>query len=428
MGRRTFKISLNELALFIFFLAGSLRWFFSGIYGGIDLQIGLFLLALVLCIRGKKIENNGLAYIWILYCFNLFLNIGVHKLTDGNTIKSFFVIFEIILFAIIYPGGMKSFKKILKIIMIYGCLNALFVIIHYAMGDSFINFYGAFLTDAGMTVAKNYIRLGHYFGFNYLPADTAGIISFTLIAIIFWCFFINSKHRKIKTPYLFLIVILSIALLLTGKKGILFISIIAFALIVLLIYASRKQWIKAIVFVAAGAIAIFSLYIFIINHQDIELFRRLNSFFTNLSRGEDYDSSRIVVWGYAIEAWKNSKLFGIGWKTFSSITEAIYGSAHEVNCDYLQILCETGILGAVLTLIPLVIMLYRTVITCKRAVRVIENPVQKWMVLCCCYFQLFVLIYASMEIPFYDMTFFSMFILTGIVINFHYKDFRFTSL
>lgn len=426
MGKRVFKLNLNELALFLVFVTGSLRWLFAGIAGGISVQIGLLFITLLLCIFNEKIKYNRMSFIWVLYGLSLFINIFVHHLFDSNTLKSFIIIIELIIFSIIYPGDISSYKKVFKILVLYGLINAISVMIHYAMGDSFLNIYGKILNADGLKTANNYVHLGHYFGFNFLPADTAGSIVFSMAAIVFWIFFSRAERYRRKKIFSFSVVVLMIPLLLTGKKGILFLSIAAFALTILIMYASKKQWIKAIKFASIGILIIFVAYYYITTHQDVELFQRLNTFFTNFISGENYDSNRYLIWGYALDAWSKTKFFGIGWKTFTSISMVIFGSGHEVNCDYLQILCETGILGAVLTFIPVFVMLYRTIITCNYSFKFIQDRIERWIALCSCFYQLFILLYASIEIPFYDTAFFSVYILTATVINKYYKDIRHT--
>ena len=91
--------------------------------------------------------------------------------------------------------------------------------------------------------------------------------------------------------------------------------------------------------------------------------------------------------------------------------------AHEVNCDYLQWLCETGIVGFIIFIIPVLVTLYRTIYILRKLLKRIVSSEELWTVLLACYIQLFTYLYAFVEIPFYDIVLFTMYVISTIVIN-----------
>ena len=72
-------------------------------------------------------------------------------------------------------------------------------------------------------------------------------------------------------------------------------------------------------------------------------------------------SGRTALWKKAYELFKENPVFGIGWEQF--MNNNTY--EHEVHNTYLQWLCETGVIGFILIMIPLLYMylttLFRTV-------------------------------------------------------------------
>ena len=77
-------------------------------------------------------------------------------------------------------------------------------------------------------------------------------------------------------------------------------------------------------------------------------------------------SSRYRLWMFAWEFFKSSPLIGIGWSSFSLYVETAVNNVH--NC-YLQFLCETGIVGFALILMPFLFLLVKSTRQMKIIVR-----------------------------------------------------------
>lgn len=424
--KNKWKVNRFDIILSLLFIGGCFRWFFIGIYGGLQAEIIILFIGLCCLLFRMKVKFERLSLMWGLYILNIAINIFYHREFDMVTIYYAILLFEIVLFAIFIKKDVCHYERILKYIILYGLFNALFVIIHYVMGNVFTSMYFNLLNEGARTTAENYIRLGHYFGFFIFPADPAGLIGITIFALLFKYMLSNNRKVIYKSKVFIFAILLFIPLLLTGKKGILFLTITTFIIIMLILYASKKQWCKVLGFLLGIVVVFALLWNYITTHQDNELFKRLNDFIYNLNTGGNFDSNRLEVWGYAITAWRSKPILGIGWRTFSDITELIFGSGHEVNCDYLQILCETGIVGLTLTLIPMIVMLYRTVFVCKKSIKDYSRDTNyKWIILCATFVQIFFVLYAAIEIPFYDYTFFTLYIISGMPINSAYRNYRY---
>ena len=59
-------------------------------------------------------------------------------------------------------------------------------------------------------------------------------------------------------------------------------------------------------------------------------------------------NGRTVIYTNAIQLWHTNNWFGIGWGNFKySVIDSLWYSGFDVHNCFLQILCETGIVGAV---------------------------------------------------------------------------------
>lgn len=419
------KINKQRIAILVFLIATCFRWFFIGIIGGIRIQILLLLGSIfLLLVQGRfRKKMLRLSSIWLLYGFSICFNLYYKGIHSGSTTLYAIMLLEILVVLCLLDTSLDIYESSVKFLVIYGGINAVFVLIHFILGDTFTSLYYHFLNSDAQTLAENYVHLGHFFGFFYMPADPAGLIAYA-IAFVLLGYFALSDRKTNKWVYIPIIAIFFVALILTGKKGVLFCSIAAFSLVILLIYASKNQWLKVFRYIVAVSVVLFVGYIYIITNADNPVIARLNEFFTNLSTGERYDSYRSVLYGYALSQWQNNKFFGIGWRQFSRLTVEVYGmaSGHEVNRDYLQLLCETGLVGLTLTLIPLIVTLRRMIYVMRRMPRE-KGLRQHYRVIAFAGFiQLFFVLYAFVEIPFYDYTFFAVYILSCAIINRAYGE------
>lgn len=178
--------------------------------------------------------------------------------------------------------------------------------LQFLLGDIYNSAFYSLLNSDGRETASHYYGLGYYFGFFYTPQDAAGMIIFALFSLLLYYTIRSHGIFKIFSNKTIFLLLLFIPLLLTGKKGILFISILSFIIVVLMLYANKKQWVRAISLLFIICVTAVILYFYIRSHQDMDIFRRLNTFFDNYQSGENYDSNRSFVWGYALDAWQDN--------------------------------------------------------------------------------------------------------------------------
>lgn len=419
------KTFANNVALYILLFLCSSKWIFEAVLGQPILEPAVLLVGvtLLLLARTPPKVNKG-ACIWIPYVLAIVSSLLLHGSNFGTWGRAALVIFTMMY---VFMLNTKDFSvaKILRFIAKIGVFHALLVLIHFFMKQRFNSLVFPLYTTGTREYAEAYYRGGRYFGIMPTPHEVAGLISFSLLILLMY---LLAFQRKSVKAYL-LIALLSVALLLTGKRGVLVCILLTIVLITLCLYGSKKQWQRAIGFLLMAGIGLLAAYCYIITHPENALFYRIIKTINGLSSGSAIDSSRGLLYQKAFEEWLQNPWFGIGWRHFKSLTTLKFGfaMAHEVNFDYLQWLCELGIVGFSLMMTPVLITLYRTIFICRKGLRRITDPAYRWMTLFAISVQFFTLMYAFIEIPFYDLMYFTIYCISCLLINACYTAVKNTS-
>ncbi|MGN0470457.1 MAG: O-antigen ligase family protein [Acutalibacteraceae bacterium] len=247
---------------------------------------------------------------------------------------------------------------------------------------------GIFVYKSGL--ASNYSANGIY-------------ISVALILIVAELFIKYQLHNKINAKQIVLLILTVSALLLTSKRGHLVFS--ALAIIIVFFLALRGRISNKIVKFVGIAIALIG--IFMIASYFIPA---LNNTFERLFNAQTKDISmgRFNFWDYAMAAFNDNKLFGIGWFGFRFMnTNTAHSSGYfDAHCVYIQLLCETGIIGFVVTLYAILSNWVKGIIE-LRSIDAKENTerADTKVIAFSCLWQTFCLLYAFTGNMLYDRTF-----------------------
>lgn len=171
----------------------------------------------------------------------------------------------------------------------------------------------------------------------------------TIILII-----VNIEKNKKRKSDIITLIIFIIALLLTGKRAHALFTIMASAVVYYFHLSNEKKTRAVKIF---GAILLGTGAFFIL----INVVPALSTFVVRM--GSDSISSRTIMWGWAFDAFKEHPILGIGWGQFRDLTTGRLSwgvmEAHAHN-TYVQLLCETGLVGFTLYIIWMGYMLYTT--------------------------------------------------------------------
>nr|WP_300912642.1 O-antigen ligase family protein [uncultured Acetatifactor sp.] len=180
----------------------------------------------------------------------------------------------------------------------------------------------------GYTAALN----SHY-------SSNALYIAVTVLAL--WASYL-AGNRKNKKTILPLFIMAFGALILTEKRGHLLFCI---GSIIFSYYVYNREGIAKIVKRIFEVIIVLIPMYLVVGMIFPSAFRVLNRF-SGLFSGKDISNGRFHFWLVAIKLFFSHPLRGIGWEKYMDVAK-IYHNVHNV---YLQLLCETGIIGLLIFL------------------------------------------------------------------------------
>lgn len=218
---------------------------------------------------------------------------------------------------------------------------------------------------------------------------------------------LRASRRVERTSYYTIAALLMVALVLTTKRGPLFIAVLAVALTMIVSLrthplSSRKpvQRANAWWMVLLGA----ALIGFLASNPSARMV--VDRFFLDTGNVDQLTSGRVQLWSSALELWASSPLVGVGWGGYrhtwsdgGTIVTSV--SAHNV---VLNLLAETGILGVSLFTLAFILALART-FTSLRLRRVKESrqgDPAVTLLLVSVSIQLYFAMYAMIGNPLYD--------------------------
>ena len=162
--------------------------------------------------------------------------------------------------------------------------------------------------------------------------------------------------------WLGLIFVFGFAILALGRRGEL-LGAVVICVAMLLLLCTPKM--RIILMLGCGGTVLLLLWLFVRflpQFKEIDILYRYVRTVENLVNGYDFTSGRTGLFALAIEGFRSAPVFGIGFDQFYTLVNPqftdiegnVIQDAHNI---YLQMLCETGIVGTVLTLAPMFWML-----------------------------------------------------------------------
>lgn len=204
----------------------------------------------------------------------------------------------------------------------------------------------------------------------------------------------TKQSKLIKVCHLMLFVI---SLLLTGKRGpVVFIGAAMFAVYYLHLSNRPKGRIVRIIGIGILVICLFAIL--------FSIFPSLSTFlnrFISLSESGDITLGRERYWQLAIMCFARNPIFGIGWGRFEAVSAEMYSNAVDAHNNYLQILCETGIVGFLIFMGMALAGLYRTVKLYQQCILKSEETFYTYLIAFSVGFQIFFLLYGFSGNPLY---------------------------
>ena len=159
---------------------------------------------------------------------------------------------------------------------------------------------------------------------------------------------------------------LLLAMVILGRRGELLAALVATGLLVLALCSRRK---RRIILLAGALCAIggIALVLILLPYlSKIPVLARYVETVEQILSGTDFTSGRGPLLALAVTGFLSKPIFGLGWGQYIQLSAQLGMCDTDGNliedCHniYLQFLCETGIVGTVLLLIPIFYLLYTT--------------------------------------------------------------------
>lgn len=391
------SIVMEDIAATCFFLICFFKSFWYLSAPDIFLRFMMFfgaLLAVVISRPSTFLKITKLELIWILTLMIPIIS-RVFRTYHGNSMSETIGFTTFYISSTLYAFACARNKRLIsssfKIIFFYMLFFVICTILFKFTPSLYLN------NILPMFNRDENLRLG------YLSGNMAGLTShystnaiYMAGAVLLAVSTVMTNRKKSRSWIIFL-VLSGIALFMTGKRGQLIFSIAAI-MIGYYFYNVDKpkgRLFKLICLLVLGTCLIYIGYL-IVPSAFSSITRILSKMET-----DDITTGRISLWLQAISYFKEYPVIGIGFKQFIRITGL------DVHNIYIQFLCETGIVGAVVYLSALIYTFrvnLKNLITAKLE-HLYERSIElneKYLLFSFLY-QIFFLTYGITGNPFYDL-------------------------
>lgn len=381
------------------------------------ISVGVGIIGLLLF--SKKIKFNKNIVLLATYIL-LFLTMTLVKngyLESGFQLKVLLYVMYMFLILIIYisPELSKVFCNVIKIFFIEH-LVATFA------GIFFKDFYKANIISLVCKYNTFCPAAGNYFH-GYIPGITSNY-SMNAIYLSISTLFLCSEYLENKKKRTLLFLFLSIVgIFVTGKRAHVLFTILC---CILLFFVSKRdnKIMKRILYLSSTVFAV-TISLFFLSNYIPEIMNVVNRFTLLISKG-DLANGRSNLYDLALSLWSKKVIFGNGWGTFSYyyniyIHNVNAGSFLDAHNIYLQLLCETGIVGALFLIFGMLYSAYSSYknILCNNS----TNKVESIMIKFAFAYQVFFLLYGITGNPLYDhQCYVVYFIVIGYTLYYRFKD------
>lgn len=331
----------------------------------------------------NKIKIDNIGYIIIcIFMFIPFLYKNAY-IEDGYHTYLLYYLYTIIYCILLsfIKLSEKDITFIVKIFVVFAAITSLVTWFSFIWPKLYdLVFISALPVEDQAIVRNDFWNLGMKMGLSNHYSRNA----FYLVIGIIGCITLNNKNKK--GNYVILSLFFLGTLLLVGKRAhFLFLIIAIFISYMIYEKTSLKKVLNIMKYISLGVI--FLIIVILIVPGTSTMIERL--FNTN---GGDISTGRFELYKRVWTLFVNNSYKPIGWGQFSKSTNYFFAGVHN---DYLQLLCETGILGfSFIILSNIYILIKTTIIT-----RINKNPIILGILI----YQVFFMIYSLTGLPHYDV-------------------------
>lgn len=306
--------------------------------------ITICILAIVLFqITQRKIKTNYCFF----YAIYVFIFAVILHYTRSYSFEYYLLIGYLAASILLLNSKLDLYNKLWPMLGYISIFQAVGIYMQWFLPSVYYSILSIILPSSVVSAIKGRLVAGYYTGF---CREVSYSMFFIVIGLGIYIFKMIQHKNGILSAQIkrFLgILFLLGALILSGKRATLLFFVVTIFTILFIKSRDRLKFFKYMAWCIGFIIVIYLTYPL---WSKIPSLARIVELLEFISEDDlvGITNGRIAIYEKAIELWKSNPIYGIGWGNFKySISESIWYSGFDVHNCYLQILCETGIIGAV---------------------------------------------------------------------------------
>lgn len=351
-GKSNGKVAISSIALSIITcLSFAPHLFFYSISASIYLVLIAVLTVVYIVSKPINVANRNIIVLMIVCAIYMFISFGRSQKLSGSLVDVS-VLFMGMLIVIFHSGDVYGYRGVIKCIGFFSMFFAIGVILNSLTPSFFRTILSIFPSSYSTIVRQQMQRF--VTGFSTNPGFSAGYIAGGIIVIAAACQNNKDELKRRIVP----LIILAFGLMLTGKRG----PAIFLLLTIVLCYLipmrgakkARRYW--RIFIIVLLLVVLFRVFYEVL--VTIPVVNEIANTISGLLVGDDVTSGRSRLYVWAIQLFLQNPLVGIGWGDYKTtvVGNATLVKELDVHNIYLQLLCETGIVGFVIIVGTFILM------------------------------------------------------------------------
>lgn len=328
--------------------------------------------------------------LWTL-AFLTIVAFGCTKTHDWNALIRYLIVF---LLPLVVPPNIVLNRNWYKLFVFMGLFVTIGCLFSFSLPALYRQYIVPMFRGNDYESILNILRLNVNSGFISQTGYAAFFICIAIGALYSFKPFVRGNLR-----FSFLLFVLLAGLMITDKRGPAIMCMLTCAFLYYIEGKASKRIERAFYIILAAVLLYGLLSVLVIIGPDIPGIERLySSIGSLLGKGELDDNGRAQLYTQAIEYFFNHPIIGIGWMNYKNIF--ILRGTHVHNI-YLQLLCETGIVGFTIYASFFIVNLVRTCKMVKWHQK--STDICKAWVKFSLFVQVFFLLYGLTGNPLYDI-------------------------
>lgn len=325
---------------------------------GAVLAFAIFNFVLKLAYRSSVfLSFEKISYIFIAMIIGLFF---LRSSSRHDADERLYIIAMLIM-AIVVVLADPSFSEIIKtfkVFKIMSCFVAIWILFFKAFPSLYWSTVYKVIDASCKQLAAYYVPRGYG-----IPLGGSFTIAYYIMTVGILIMFIDAVVYKQKNVSGVILILL--AMIAEGRRGELLAILVALLFLFLLSKDTTHFFIKISCIIIAVLIIAISYNTLLDYMKTIPFFSRYVQSIEGIMMGNDITSGRTELWENAWEIFKENPIFGIGFGGFAYHITGAFRSIHgqdvmDVHNCTLQLLCENGIIGSIILLVPMILLFSRS--------------------------------------------------------------------